>query len=314
MGNNYMKRLHNIISNKQLKSLMIKDNTKRYTISFYKYFTILDPYKFRDNLYKELINLKVLGRIYVACEGINAQISVPVNLYQKMIYCIYNFHENLNNIRMNLAIENNNYSFWVLRFKVRKKILSDGINEVNFNYLNIGKYLKAYEVNTMIHDSNVIFADMRNDYEYAIGRFINAVQIPANTFREQLPKALEILKNYKNNKIVMYCTGGIRCEKATAWMHHHGFKYMYQIEGGIIEYVRQAREHHLPVYFKGKLFTFDERMGEQISSEILSKCYQCQKLSNNYVNCKNDLCHLLFIQCNECAKQYHGCCSVQCIK
>lgn len=177
---------------------------------------------------------------------------------------------------------------------------------------NVGEYLQAAEVNAMLDDPDALFIDMRNHYEYEVGHFENALEIPADTFREQLPKAVEMMQAHKDKKIVMYCTGGIRCEKASAWMKHNGFNKVWHIEGGIIEYARKAREQGLPVRFIGKNFVFDERMGERISDEIIAHCHQCGAPCDSHTNCKNDGCHLLFIQCPVCAEKYKGCCSEIC--
>ena len=122
----------------------------------------------------------------------------------------------------------------------------------------------------------------------------------------------EILSGKEDEKILLYCTGGIRCEKASAFLKHHGFKDVNQLHGGIIEYARQVKVKGLESKFKGKNFVFDERMGERITDEIISKCYQCGNLCDSHYNCANDGCHLLFIQCEACKEKFEGCCSVEC--
>ena len=110
----------------------------------------------------------------------------------------------------------------------------------------------------------------------------------------------------------MYCTGGIRCEKASAFMLHNGFKNVFHLEGGIIQYANTVKELGLTNKFKGKNFVFDDRLGERISEEVISRCHQCGKPSDTHINCKNDGCHLLFIQCEDCTVKYNGCCSIEC--
>lgn len=308
-----MKFLHNTISNKQLKQAALNDTTPRTTISFYKYFAIADPQAFRDNLYKKFYNLGVLGRVYVAYEGINAQISVPTKNVDELRNCIFTADPALNGIRLNFAIEEPSLAFWVLRMKVREKIVADGIDDPTFSVTKVGTYLKAHEVNKMMDDPEAIFVDMRNHYEYEVGHFEGAIEVPSDTFRDQLPMALEMLKDQKDKNIVMYCTGGIRCEKATAYMRHHGFDNVYHVEGGIIEYARKAKEADLPVKFKGKNFVFDERMGERITDDVLSTCHQCGEPCDSHTNCANDNCHLLFIQCDACKEKYENCCTPACI-
>ncbi len=282
--------LHNRISNEELKARMLAETEPRITVSFYQYFTIIDPQTTRDALYKALTALNVFGRIYLAHEGINAQISVPENV----------------------ALDDDGKSFWVLRMKVRDRIVADGIDDPTFDASDVGDYLKAAEVNAMLDDPDAIFIDMRNHYEYEVGHFERALEIPADTFREQLPKAVDMMQEHKDKKIVMYCTGGIRCEKASAWMKHNGFNKVWHIEGGIIEYARRAREQGLPVRFIGKNFVFDERMGERISEDVIAHCHQCGTPCDSHTNCLNDGCHLLFIQCPSCAEKFKGCCSELC--
>ncbi|VTM30937.1 putative rhodanese-related sulfurtransferase [Klebsiella pneumoniae] len=276
---------------------MLAETEPRTTISFYKYFTIVDPQATRDALWVALTQLKVFGRIYLAREGINAQISVPQSNVEALREFLYGFDPALAGLRFNIAVEDDGKSFWVLRLKVRDRIVADGIDDPSFDASNVGEYLKAAEVNAMLDDPDAVFIDMRNHYEYEVGHFENALEIPADTFRDQLPKAVEMMQDHKDKKIVMYCTGGIRCEKASAWMKHNGFNKVWHIEGGIIEYARRAREQGLPVRFIGKNFVFDERMGERISNDVIAHCHQCGAPCDTHTNCLNDGCHLLFIQC-----------------
>ncbi|RPH29993.1 rhodanese-related sulfurtransferase [Buttiauxella warmboldiae] len=304
--------LHNRISNEELRVRMLAETEPRTTLSFYKYFTIEEPKTTRDALYQAFTALNVFGRVYLAHEGINAQISVPQSRVEAFRATLYAFHPALDGVRLNIALEDDGKSFWVLRMKVRDRIVADGIDDPSFDASNVGAYLKAAEVNAMLDDPDAVFIDMRNHYEYEVGHFQDAMEIPADTFREQLPKAVEMLQDDKDKKIVMYCTGGIRCEKASAWMLHNGFNNVYHIEGGIIEYARRAREQGIPVRFVGKNFVFDERMGERISDEVIAHCHQCGASCDSHTNCKNDGCHLLFIQCPSCAEKYAGCCSDIC--
>lgn len=304
--------LHNRISNDALKAKMLAESEPRTTISFYKYFHIADPKVTRDALYQLFTALNVFGRVYLAHEGINAQISVPASNVETFRAQLYAFDPALEGLRLNIALDDDGKSFWVLRMKVRDRIVADGIDDPHFDASNVGEYLQAAEVNAMLDDPDALFIDMRNHYEYEVGHFENALEIPADTFREQLPKAVEMMQAHKDKKIVMYCTGGIRCEKASAWMKHNGFNKVRHIEGGIIEYARKARDQGLPVRFIGKNFVFDERMGERISDEIIAHCHQCGAPCDSHTNCKNDGCHLLFIQCPVCAEKYKGCCSEIC--
>ena len=306
-----MSVLHNRISNKELKEKLYQENFPRTTISFYQYFTIQDPLAFRDELYKSLNLLQVFGRIYIATEGINAQISVPTHLFEDFKTYLYSI-KGLEGLRLNIAVNDNGKSFWVLRIKHRGKIVADGIEDTSFSMENKGNYVNAVQMNELISSPETIVIDMRNHYEYEVGHFVNAIEIPSDTFREQLPMAAEMMKEKKDKNIIMYCTGGIRCEKASAYMMHHGFKNVFHLEGGIINYANQIKEVGLESQFKGKNFVFDDRLGEKITEDIISKCHQCGAPCDTHTNCKNDGCHLLFIQCASCAETFAGCCTQAC--
>lgn len=303
--------LHNRVSQEELKRRLYEETEPRTTISFYSYFPIVNPQEFRDSLYKSLVQLQVFGRIYVANEGINAQVSVPSSLLEQFKQTLYAI-EPLNNLRLNIAVDDDGKSFWVLKIKVREKIVADGITDAGFNMENKGKYVNAQQANELISDPDTVFVDMRNHYEYEVGHFENAIEIPSDTFRDQLPMAVDMLKGKEDKNIVMYCTGGIRCEKASAWMLHKGFKNVFHLEGGIINYAKQVKEGNLASRFIGKNFVFDDRLGERITEDVIAKCHQCGKPCDTHTNCKNNGCHLLFIQCDECAAQYDGCCSTEC--
>lgn len=303
--------LHNRISQAELKEQLYKETEPRITLSFYKYFTVIDPCLFRNELYKSLNKLRVFGRIYIASEGINAQVSTPTSNFESLKRELDNI-EPLKDMRLNIAVEDDGKSFWVLKIKVRDKIVADGITDPAFSMMNKGKYVNAKQMNDMMENGNTILLDMRNHYEYEVGHFDRAIEIPSDTFREQLPMAVEMMKDKKENPIIMYCTGGIRCEKASAYMLHHGFKNVYHLEGGILNYARQVKEDRLVSKFSGKNFVFDNRLGERITEEIISTCHQCNNKADTHTNCKNDGCHLLFIQCDVCATIYEGCCSSEC--
>ena len=303
--------LHNRVSQAELKQRLFEEKEHRTTISFYHYFPIEDPRVFRDELYKNLDTIKVFGRIYVAHEGINAQLSVPDSHFDALKSYLYSIKP-LEGIRLNVAVDDDGKSFWVLKIKVRDKIVADGITDPSFDMRNRGKYVNAEEFNRLTSDPDTIVVDMRNHYEYEVGHFDNALEVPSDTFREQLPMAADMLKEARDKNIIMYCTGGIRCEKASAYMLHQGFKNVFHLEGGIINYANQVKEKGLELKFKGKNFVFDNRLGERITEEIIARCHQCGKPADTHVNCANEACHLLFIQCEECKNSFDGCCTKEC--
>jgi UPF0176 protein len=306
-----MAALHNRISQRELKEKLFAETEPRTTISFYQYAKIQDPQAFRDELYRHLNELKVFGRIYVANEGINAQVSVPSSSFGALKNYLWSVSF-LNGIRLNVAVDDDGKSFWVLKIKVRNKIVADGISDPGFSMERKGKYVDAKQFNELTNSPDTIVVDMRNHYEFEVGHFDNAIEVPSDTFREQLPMAVDMLKDNKDKNIIMYCTGGIRCEKASAYMLHNGFKNVFHLEGGIINYANKIKDLGLPNKFKGKNFVFDNRLGERIGTDIISQCHQCGKPCDDHTNCNNDGCHLLFIQCKECAARYDGCCTHEC--
>ncbi|OCB75410.1 rhodanese-related sulfurtransferase [Flavobacterium crassostreae] len=306
-------QLYNTLSAEE-RAIMIDDAGKqRLTLSFYAYAQISDPTQFRNDLFRAWDPLVVLGRIYVASEGINAQLSLPADNFYAFKDTIekYDFMQGM---RLNIAVEQDDHSFLKLTIKVRDKIVADGLNDATFDVTNIGVHLKAKEFNEILDDPNTIVVDFRNHYESEIGYFKGAITPDVDTFRESLPIINEQLQNFKEDKnLVMYCTGGIRCEKASAYFKHQGFKKVFQLEGGIINYAKQIKEEKLESKFIGKNFVFDHRLGERITDDIVSQCHQCGKPCDVHTNCINEGCHLLFIQCEECAQAMQGCCSAACV-
>lgn len=290
----------------------MEEPIKRITLSFYRYVIIDTPNEYRDELYKRWDTLNVKGRIYVAREGINAQLSVPEENFEKFRADVDN-DKYLTNVPFKIAVEDDGKSFYKLLLKVRKKIVADGLNDDAFDVTNVGKHLSAKEFNEALEQDGTIVVDMRNHYESEVGRFENAICPDVDTFREELEWVTENLKDKKENKVLLYCTGGIRCEKASAYFKHEGFKDVNQLHGGIIDYARQIKQQGLESKFKGKNFVFDERLGERITNDVISVCHQCGAPCDEHTNCANDDCHLLFIQCPSCKEKMKGCCTPQCI-
>jgi UPF0176 protein len=306
-----MNRLRNIYDSKTLTARLQQEPFQRITLSFYRYIKIENPSALRDELYKAFSELGVLGRIYLAEEGINAQLSVPENNFNAFKNYLDN-HEKFSGVALKTAVEDNHFSFIKLKIKVRNKILADGLNDETFDVTKTGKHLSAEEFNVAMENPDTIVVDMRNNYESEVGYFKGAVLPNAETFKETLPKVVEILSEKKNNKILLYCTGGIRCEKASAYLKHVGFTDVNQLDGGIIQYTHQVREQNLDTKFIGKNFVFDDRLGERITNDIISHCHHCGKKSDIHRNCSNVQCHELFIQCQDCVIEMHGCHSDEC--
>ncbi len=306
-------QLYNKLSAKERETLLEQAGEERLTLSFYQYVKIGNPNLFRNHLFVAWHEQDVLGRIYVAHEGINAQLSVPAKRFKEFKEFTDGIYF-LKDVRLNIAIEQDLKSFLKLKVKVRNKIVADGLNDDTFDVTNKGIHVDALKFNELIEDPNVVLVDMRNHYESEIGHFKNAVTPDVDTFRDSLDIIEADLKDYKEDKkLVMYCTGGIRCEKASAYYRHKGFKNVFQLEGGIIEYARQVENQGLENKFVGKNFVFDHRRGERITEDIISHCHQCGESCDEHTNCANEACHLLFIQCKKCAEAMENCCSEECV-
>jgi UPF0176 protein len=305
-------QLYNKLSAKERAELIEKAGKDRLTLSFYTYAQIGNPQQLRDDLFVNWNKLDVLGRIYVANEGINAQLSLPAENFKNFKTHLDRI-DFLNGIRLNIAVEQDNMSFLKLKVKVRDKIVADGLNDHSFDVTDKGVHLSAKDFNDMLANPKTVCVDMRNHYESEIGHFDGAVTPDVDTFRESLDIIEADLHKHKSDKnLLMYCTGGIRCEKASAYYKHKGFKNVYQLEGGIIEYTRQVNAEGIENKFLGKNFVFDDRRAEKISDDVIAKCHQCGAPFDVHTNCANDACHLLFIQCDSCKAEMDNCCSTNC--
>ncbi|MCL3779927.1 rhodanese-related sulfurtransferase [Prolixibacteraceae bacterium JC049] len=303
--------LYNKVDRKILMERLQNEPFQRKTISFYRYVIIDNPQEFRDKLYQKWNALQCFGRIYVAHEGINAQMSIPEHHVDQFLNEL-NATTGLQNMPIKWAVEDDGKSFYKLTIKVRSKIVADGLNDKAFDVTNVGKHLNALEFHELIGQSDTIAIDMRNHYESEIGHFQGAVCPDVDTFREELDFVTENYADQKDKKVLLYCTGGVRCEKASAWLKHNGFQDVNQLHGGIIEYARQIKANNLQSKFIGKNFVFDQRLGESIDGQIISKCHQCGEPCDTHTNCANDDCHLLFIQCEKCKEKHRGCCTPEC--
>ncbi len=308
--------LHNMVklANKLNKADAIKlveaEPFKRRTISFYRYARIGEPEIMRDELWRAFEAMGVLGRIYLAKEGINAQISVPEHNEAQFRRYLNHFPQ-FKNVPFKYGLEEAHISFWKLTIKVREQIVADGLPDEAYDLQNIGRHLTAKEWNEAA-DNGAIVVDMRNGYESSIGRFKDAVTPKAETFREELPEVLETLKDKKDQKILLYCTGGVRCEKTSAFLKHHGFTDVNQLHGGIIEYNHQVKRDKLENKFVGKNYVFDGRTTETITEDKLADCLNCGEKTNRILNCANNGCHALFTQCENCGKELEDSCSKAC--
>ena len=280
-------------------------------------FAILGFYKFKKiinlNTKKKLLEKlfkieKIRGSIILSKEGVNSTISFNNNQYD----LINNHLKKILNIK-NFDNENlsfcNYQAFHKGKIKIKKELVPIGI-KLNKRISN--NQIEPKKWNEFIKKKNTVLIDTRKGFQYIVGTFKGSINPKIKNFRD-FPKFFKTLK--KDNNIAMFCTGGIRCEKASAYLKHYGFEDVGQLHGGIIDYARQLEENRdLENKFKGKNFVFDERRGERVSSDIISNCHQCGNPCDTHVNCKNENCNLLFIQCSACQEIHENCCSVKCIE
>ena len=303
--------LFNKKSKYELKSNILSEDFDRITCSFYKYIKICNPIDFRNKLYLELDKLNIFGRIYIAEEGVNAQVSIPENNWIDFNTLIYSY-KIFEKIIIKKAILDG-ISFYKLKIKVKPEIVAYGLSSKDYDIKKQGMHLSAKEFNSRLERKNVTVVDMRNYYESEVGKFENAIIPNTEKSKELLPKVKEILEGKEGEEILLYCTGGIRCEKASSYLIKNGFTNISQLSGGIINYAHEIRKENLKSKFIGKNFVFDERLGERITNDIISKCHLCQEKSDDHNDCKNDICHILFIQCQKCNEKLNGCCSEECL-
>jgi UPF0176 protein len=303
--------LHNRINRKELRLRIKQEPFKRITLSFYRFVEVDNPQAFRDELYIHFSRLQVLGRIYVAHEGINAQLSVP-EFHFKAFESFLRNHPLIGTVLLNRAFDDNGHSFFVLKVMVKHKILSDGLDNSTFNIHDVGQHLDAEQFNQKLNEPNTMVIDLRNKYEHEVGRFEGAVLPQVETYKASIPIILGMLEEHKPTNVMLYCTGGIRCEKFSAYLKHKGFSNVFQLKGGVINYAHEVKKKGLVSRFIGKNFVFDERLGERITPHVIASCHQCGHPADTHVNCAWDPCHKLFIQCDACREHYHACCSDAC--
>ena len=301
--------LYNKKSRELLQSELRQESFDRITCSFYRYTQIKDPVFFRDVLYREWKELNVFGRIYIAKEGINAQFSCPEH-YWDLFKRSLESHEVLKSIQLKIAVQDGE-SFYKLKIKIKDEIVAYGVDEGEYDMSQIGRHLSAEEFNDKLDKESTI-VDMRNYYESEVGRFENAIVPDVDTSRELLPEVKRLLQGHEQDEVLLYCTGGIRCEKASAYLINSGFEKVSQLKGGIIQYAHDVKQQGLESKFIGKNFVFDARMGERVTNDVLGVCHQCGLPADRHLDCGNDACHILFIQCVACNEKYNGCCSHEC--
>ncbi|CAG8556700.1 2366_t:CDS:2 [Ambispora leptoticha] len=281
------------------------------TLSFYSFHAFPNSFlhKTRELLLLKFGEMGIVGRIYIATEGINAQLSCPVEQLDELRkFCDQELK--LENLEFNFSTIHVK-AFRKLNVKIRNQIVSDGLEKGSYDLSNQPKHLSPEEWHTALSNAKtpIILIDMRNHYESEIGYFENSIRQDVDTFRDSIISMNKILEGKQNEDIYMYCTGGIRCSKAGAILLSNGFKSVYVLKGGITAYGRYITLNpSVTSLYKGRNFTFDKRLGEPITNDIVSQCHTCGEPCDTHTNCRNKTCNLLFIQCQECRKRLSRTC------
>jgi UPF0176 protein len=283
---------------------------KYQTLLYYCYSTILDGEEFATQHLKFCKDLNLVGRVIVADEGLNGTVSGTAQACQLYMDTLH-ADERFNSIDFKVD-DVEQPSFVKMHVRYKSEIVHSGLRDPNIinPQLQTGKHLEPAEFMEMKDQDDVVILDVRSNYEHSVGRFKNAVTLDIENFRD-FPAMINELAQYKDKKILTYCTGGIKCEKASALLLHEGFKDVYQLHGGIIKYGKEAGGKD----FEGKCYVFDNRLTvdvNQVNPVIISTCYNCGKTTAKMINCANPECNEHFTQCDECGNELDGCCSAAC--
>ncbi len=275
------------------------------TISFYRYTLIENPEELRDRLRDFCAIREIQGRILIAQEGINGAVSGVDEKVEELKSELRTLFAGLT-FREQEAVST---TYHKLVVKVRKEVCA-------FDYPIDGRESAQYVTPTQLelmyeNKEDFVIIDARNNYEYEVGRFKNALKMPIKSFRE-FPEKINDFAEFKDKKVVMYCTGGIRCEKATAYMKHQGFENVFHLQGGIINYINHVQHTpNLNGHWEGGLFVFDDRLVHHTDTAV-THCVHCEQDSQQYYNCHNLDCDRLFICCKDCAVVMKRACSQAC--
>jgi predicted sulfurtransferase len=275
---------------------------------YYKYVTIENPQQISKWVKTVCESLSLKGRIIVAKEGINGTLGGAVESIDAFKTELL-AHPLFANTDMKES-EGGAEHFPRLSVKVRTEITVLGINPDELTVKDGGTHLSPDQVHEIISaKKDLVILDTRNNYESRIGQFKNAIIPPIKTFRE-LPSYIDENEElFKDKEVLMYCTGGVRCERATAYLNKKNIaKEVYQIDGGICRYVEKYPDGH----FRGKNYVFDDRIAVPVNNDVLTHCDLCKAKSDTYSNCMNACCNAHFIACEQCNTQYNSTCSTQC--
>lgn len=281
---------------------------KPYTVLLYYCYTkIENPELFREQHHALCLQLNLRGRIIVAHEGLNGTVS---GLQADCQAYMDSLHADPRFAAIDFKSEaSETPAFSKLHVRVKSEIVYSGLEHIDPN-VRTGVHLSPQEFKEMMKQEDVVVLDVRSIYEHSLGHFKNAVTLDIENFRE-FPDKISELEKYKDKKILTYCTGGIKCEKASAFLLESGFENVYQLHGGIIKYGIEANGED----FEGKCYVFDNRLATEVNTvnpKVVSTCYVCGTVSDRMVNCANPECNIHVPICEECGHELEGACSPTC--
>lgn len=283
---------------------------KYQTLLYYCYSRIEDAEQFASDHLQFCKSLSLVGRIIVADEGLNGTVSgvaESCKMYMDTLHADPRFS------KIDFKIDNvEEPSFIKMHCRYKSEIVHSGLRDPGIinPEKKSGIHLEPADFVKMKDDQDVVIVDVRSNYEHSIGRFKNAVTFDIENFRD-FPAMINELAQYKDKKIVTYCTGGIKCEKASALLLHEGFENVYQLHGGIIKYGKEAGGED----FEGKCYVFDNRVAVDVNTVnpvVISTCRNCGANTTKMINCANPECNEHFIQCDACGEKLDGACSALC--
>jgi len=284
---------------------------KKYRVLlFYKYVNVETPGLFADAHLKWCVQNDIKGRVFIAREGINGTVSGTIDNIEKYKSALMQYHEFKDIVFK--EDEEDQHAFSAMYVRLKDEIVNSGLGTTP--PVNGGKHLSPEQLIEFYKTGeDFVIVDARNSYESNIGKFKNAITPQMQNFR-QWPSAVETLKDFKDKKIVTYCTGGVRCEKASAYLVEQGFKDVYQLEGGIVSFAKKYPD----TYWQGGVFVFDERRIVEPNTEpglkYISNCYFCAAPTAYYINCHNLDCDKIIVSCHKCKSENDYCCSDECRK
>jgi len=291
---------------------MTQDQPQYNILLFYKFVKINDPQQFTDEHLQYCKDLGVKGRIIIAEEGINGTVSGTLEQTEQYMK---DFHANPLFADMIFKIDpSHEHAFKKMFVRHKQELVTFRYEKELDPNIITGKRLSPVEFHEQLQEEDVVVIDGRNDYEYKIGHFRNAIRPDVESFREFPEWIRENLSQYKDKKVLTYCTGGIRCEKLTGFLMNEGFSDVAQLDGGIVTYGKDPEVQGK--LFDGKCYVFDERISVPINHTdediIVATCHHCGKPEDRYINCAYTLCHAKHVCCEECEEIHNSFCSTDC--